>query len=173
MEGEGREKRKAAQGSTENVSQRTKPIGLAAEFSREIFDLVCACNMASRIGYGEVVWFGYNVSDKMWTSKEGFAGFGSQGVAFTKGGARSLQMSMSSRTPKLFDMWLKEMLGQDFTHPAKAYCSNLAGSCYISPPLGRLLRARDGDRWEGEDSAISLRGVLGARGIRWSRSPNG
>ena len=173
MEGEGREKRKAAQCSTEKVSQRTKPIGLATEFSREIFDLVCACNMASRIGYGEVVWFGYNVSDKKWSSKENFVGYGSQGVAFTKGAARVLQMSMTSRTPKLFDMWLKEMLGQDFTHPAKAYCSNLAGSSYISPPLGGFYEHETEIVGKGKTRPSLFGAYWGARGIRWSRSPNG
>ena len=128
--------------------------------------------MASRIGYGEVVWFGYNVTDKKWSSKESFVGYGSQGVAFTKGAARVLQMSMTSRTPKLFDMWLKEMLGQDFTHPAKAYCSNLAGSSYISPPLGGFYEHETEIIGKGKTRPSLFGAYWGARGIRWSRSPN-
>ena len=130
------EKQKATKGSAARVSQSTKPVGLDTEFSREIFDLVCTCNLAARKGHGEVVWFGYNVSEKKWTHKKGFVGYGSQGVCFTKGSARVLQMSMTRRTPMLFDMWLKEQLCQDFDHPAKAWQSNLRESCYISPPLG-------------------------------------
>ena len=79
------EQRKATSGSAARVSQNSKPLGLDAEFSREIFDLVASCNLASRIGHGEVVWFGYNCSDKKFSTKEGFVAFGSQGVCFTKG----------------------------------------------------------------------------------------
>ena len=45
-------------------------------------------------------------------------------------------MAMKDKTPQLFDMWLKEMLCQDFDEPEKAWCSNLRESSYISPPLG-------------------------------------
>ena len=79
------EHRKATSGSAARVSQHTKPLGLDAQFSREIFDLVASCSLASRFGHREVVWFGYTCSNEKFSTKEGFVAFGSQGVCFTKG----------------------------------------------------------------------------------------
>ena len=79
------EQRKASSGSAARVSQRNKPLELDVEFSREIFDLVASCSLASRFGHREVVWFGYTCSNEKFSTKEGFVAFGSQGVCFTKG----------------------------------------------------------------------------------------
>ena len=79
------EQRKASSGSAARVSLRNKPLELDVEFSREIFDLVASCSLASRFGHREVVWFGYTCSNEKFSTKEGFVAFGSQGVCFTKG----------------------------------------------------------------------------------------
>ena len=123
-------------GASERVLQATKPVGLDPVFSRELFDLVSTCNIAMRQGLGEVVWFGYNVTDKKNSPKKGCVGFGSQGVAFTQSSARVLKQLMEGRTPRLFDMWLKDQLTTDYSHPEQAWCRNMQHACYISPPLG-------------------------------------
>ena len=63
--------RQQARGHLERVLQPTKPWGLDREVSPEIFALVSACNLAKRDGYGEVVWFGYSVSNKKCPRKKG------------------------------------------------------------------------------------------------------
>ena len=122
-------------GATHGVQQQAKAEG-PASISREVFELVASCNLAHREGYGELIWFGYNVSNKKHSSKKGFVGYGSQGVAFTRQAARTLQEVMKWKRPELFDMFLKGEMVEDFTPWPKQWKSALAKSSFIHPPLG-------------------------------------
>ena len=160
--------------STEHQSTKHQANGTGhGVLSREIFDLVCTCNLASRKGYGEVVWFWYNVTENKWSHKEGFVGYGSQGVCFTKGVGQSAR----SGHDKLHTEALRYVAEGDALPRLQPPCQGLAIELaaellHLATP-GRLVRARDGHRWPRPDAAISLRGALGTRGISWSRSPNG
>ena len=125
-----------ARGEIDGVHQATRDTGLQP-VSKEVYELVCTCNAASRADKGDIVWFGYNCSDnKKDPKREGTVAFGTQGVAFTRPAAKILKEHMVSRKPKLFDMFLKDTLHTDFTSKKGKWLEGLKKSCYISPPLG-------------------------------------
>ena len=123
-------------GAAERVLQGTRPVGIAP-VSKEIFELVGACNIAHRKKKGALVWFGYNVAEKKGSSHRDFVGYGSQGVCFTKQSAEALRRSMLMDQPQLFDMWLKRLLTtNDFSQPSENWRAVLGESSFVSPPLG-------------------------------------
>ena len=125
-----------SRGDVDGVRQATREVGLQP-VSKEVFDLVCTCNVASRANKGDIVWFGYNCSDdKVDKKRTGIVSFGTQGVAFTKPAAKLLKEYIPTRKPKLFDMFLKETLHLDFSSRKSSWLAGLQKSCYISPPLG-------------------------------------
>ena len=130
----------AGRGVYHRVHQQQRPVDAESGVSREVWELVAACNEAHRNGCGDIVWFAYNCDTKKDSANRDFVHHGSQGVAYTKSAARLLEKRMWAKDckPQLFDLWLLNLLGTDWSqHGQKSRpWRDLNRSSYISPPLG-------------------------------------
>jgi hypothetical protein len=126
-------------GEVLGARQSVKPYSDSTSVSAELFELVCAVNIAARQGRGEVVWASWNASQQKTCKKHANLMFGSQLVTYTKAAASRLVMLMQKTKPQHYDLWLKDTLM--WCHAGSAAIGQPAAdilmkASYIVPPLG-------------------------------------
>ena len=123
---------------------RTEDMG---QCSTELVDMVMLCNAASRVGAGDLIWLSWNTTK---AGRQEAPGFGSQLIALTADGARTLAANWSKWFPRAehFDVALKQLLEKDND------CRKNLAAGYLFPALGH---------W---DSHESMHG-FGVRHMHW------
>ena len=109
--------------------QAQKSQDKSAEFSEEIRELVQCCNVAAKIGHGNLVWFGWCPSGKA----KSLPSHGSHLMAVTRIGAQTLLEAMERNELKLghWDLVVRDWLIKDnYQHPKKM------GACFVWPATG-------------------------------------
>jgi len=119
-----------------NIVQSVKPIELAVCVSPELHEFILTFNIAARAKRGLLMWAGYNVSEKKTSGKVDCVAFGSQCIVFSVESARIILQDMQGRRPRLFDMYMKDNIGNLGTSWSRPGLEKLSESCFTSPPSG-------------------------------------
>ena len=127
-------------GKFKDLEQSIRVEGPERECTEELLEIVQLCNVASRKGYGEVVWLGYNCAGEGYEkgAPGNIVGFGSQLMAFTKAAARAFLSRMSTDMPMHIDIYFKWYLEEAVKEPL-AHDEVFSKCCHVVPPLGNFL----------------------------------
>ncbi len=149
----------------------TKPPGAVRPgASPELLDLVATMNVAARDDVGDIVWFGYNSSNKGLGSAEPYArvSFGSNCIGWTARGARKALELASRERPQHWDNWLLwhlENAHGELKEPR-------VGASFVSPPIGGF-ETHESDNCQGKDREAFWQCHWSAEGSVRQRSKQG